>query len=192
MKTHLLIGSLILSFARLLAAETSAVSDQELNLIRPEAIRAHMRFLSDDLLEGRGTGTRGYEIAAKYIATELEALGLKPAGVAGSWFQQVPLRKIDPVAERSSIAVVANGKEQVLKDGEDYAMSGSAVYTDVSVQAPVVFAGFGVSAPEVGYDDYAGVDARGKIVVLLLGAPARLSSTERAYYAHSVTKGKNA
>jgi Zn-dependent M28 family amino/carboxypeptidase len=183
---------MILSFARLLAAETSAVSDQELNLIRPEAIRAHMRFLSDDLLEGRGTGTRGYQIAAKYIATELEALGLKPAGVAGSWFQQVPLRKIDPVAERSSIAVVANGKEQVLKDGEDYAMSGSAVYTDVSVEAPVVFAGFGVTAPEVGYDDYAGLDARGKIVVVLLGAPARLSSTERAYYAHSVTKGKNA
>ena len=74
------------------ADETSAA-------IRPEALRADMRFLADDLLEGRGTGTRGHEIAAKFMASEFEAMGLEPAGDGESYFQSVPLRAIEPDQE---------------------------------------------------------------------------------------------
>jgi hypothetical protein len=119
-------------------------------------------------------------------------MGLQPAGAGKSWFQAVPLRRVDPVSEQSSFSLVRNGKEQMLKEGEDYVMSGSASYPDVSVEAPVVFAGYGVTAPELEYDDYTGLDARGKIVIILWGAPARFRSTERAYYSHSVVKGQNA
>ena len=160
--------------------------------IRPDAIRARMRFLTDDLLEGRAPGTRGYQIAAKYVASEMEALGLQPAGVNGTWFQPIKFRGASLVGAQSSFTLVHNGQEQVLKEGVDYATSGSQTSTDESVDAPLVFVGYGVTAPERKYDDYAGVDVHGKIVVTLHGAPASFPSTERAYYADGLVKGANA
>jgi Zn-dependent M28 family amino/carboxypeptidase len=160
--------------------------------MRPEAIRAHMNFLSDDLLEGRGTGTRGYLIAAHYIASELEAMGLKPAGIQGEWFQPVKFRSTVLVPGQSSFSILRNGQEVPLKNGEDYATSGNPTSADVSVEAPLLFVGYGVTAPERKYDDYAGVDAHGKIVVALHGAPASFPSTERAYFADGITKARNA
>ena len=75
-------------------AQGSASPEQAaMNAIRPDAIRAHMRFLSDSLLQGRAPGTPGYQIAARYVATQLEAGGLHPAGLNGTWYQTVPLRK---------------------------------------------------------------------------------------------------
>src|SRR5690349_1331800 len=160
--------------------------------VRPQGIRAHMRFLSDDLLEGRGPGTRGYDIAAKYVASEMEAMGLQPAGMNGAWFQPVKFRGSTLVSDQSSLVVVRDGKEQALKEGEDYETSGAVSYTDVNVEAPVVFVGYGVSAPERHYDDYAGADTRGKIVVAIYGAPASFPSTERAYYSDGIVKAENA
>jgi len=163
--------------------------EKALARIRPEAIRAHMRFLADDLLEGRGTGTRGYELAAKYVAARFEALGLAPAGTGGSYFQPVPLRRIVTVEPKCSLALIRDGKRTELKYGEDYLLTSSSLAeTDTQVTAPLVYVGFGVSAPELGYDDYAGVDVRGKIVVLLSGAPATFPSDQRAYY--SITQLK--
>ncbi len=75
--------------------------------IRPEALHAHMAFLADDLLEGRGTATRGHEIAARYVASQFEALGLEPAGTGGTWFQRVPLRRAELVTERSALALTS-------------------------------------------------------------------------------------
>src|ERR1700724_3927407 len=80
-------------------------ADEASATIRPEAIRADMRFLADDLLEGRGAGTRGHEIAAKFMASELEAMGLEPAGDNGSYFQSVPLRAIDADQERTILSL---------------------------------------------------------------------------------------
>src|SRR5215469_14779121 len=80
--------------------------------IRPEAIRAAMSFLADDRLEGRGTATPGYEIAAKYMASEFESMGLSPAGDASGYFQKVPLRSVRPDASGSSLTIIRNGKEQ--------------------------------------------------------------------------------
>jgi hypothetical protein len=156
-------------------------ADEASATIRPEAIRADMRFLADDLLEGRGTGTRGHEIAAKFMASEFEAMGLEPAGDNGSYFQSVPLRAIEPDQGRTTLSLWRGGKEQVLIFGRDFISLGDPGRTEVSVEAPVVYVGFGVTAPEQRYDDYAGIDAKGKIVVFVSGAAPQFEPTMRAY-----------
>jgi peptidase M28-like protein len=168
-------------------------------VIRPEQIRAHIRFLADSLLQGRAPGTPGYDIAARYVATELEGMGLHPA-VSGNWFQPVPLEKAVTDAAASSLTLTVSGKEQKLVDAKDYVLSAwfaspagkgdSKAESDVN--APVVFVGFGVTAPDQKYDDYAGVDVRGKIVAAIYGAPSSFPSTERAYYSDGTGKAKNA
>jgi hypothetical protein len=163
-----------------------------MNAIRPDAIRAHMRFLSDSLLQGRGTGTTSYQIAARYVATQLEASGLKPAGTNGAWYQTVPLRKSVTDDGKSSLVLVTKSGEQTLVSLQDYVLYGDLNRTDSSVEAPVVFVGFGVTAPEYNYDDYAGADVKGKIVAVLENAPAKFPSTVRAYYSDYAVKEKNA
>jgi hypothetical protein len=170
----------------------SSPEQSAMNSIRPDAIRAHMRFLSDSLLQGRGTGTLGYQIAARYIATQLEAAGLHPAGVNGTWYQTVPLRKSVLNDGKSSVVLVTKNGGQTLVPLKDYVQFGDLIKTDNSVEAPVVFVGFGVTAKESDYDDYAGADAKGKIVVVIDGAPAKFPSTVRAYYSDYVVKQRNA
>lgn len=171
---------------------STAALDPALERIRPQAIRAHMRFLADDLLEGRGTGTRGYQLAAKYVAAQFETLGLEPAGTDGNYFQPVPLRKLSVIASESRLVLVREGKEEILTYGKDYLFSGDRTRTKVHVEADVVFAGFGVTAPELGYDDYAGLDVRGKIVAMLSGAPESFPVDQRAYYTSPEAKDRNA
>lgn len=157
--------------------------DQAMARIRPEAVRAHLRFLADDLLEGRGTGSRGYLLAAKYVAARFEALGLEPAGGGGSYFQTVPMQTVSTVPARSSFALIRDGKRTELKWGEEFLLSSTVLAApEAEVTAPLVYAGFGIHAPELGYDDYAGIDVQGKIVVVLSGAPARFPNDQRAYY----------
>jgi hypothetical protein len=187
-----ILGIALTASGQQLAPADRSASESAMKTIRPQAIRAHMRFLADSLLQGRGTGTAGQEIAAHYVATQLEGLGLQPAGVNGTWFQPVPLRKISRVPGSSSFAVLHDGQTQMLREGEDYASGGNAVHPEAEVQAPVVFAGFGITAPELKYDDYAAADVHGKIVVVLWGAPAKFPSTQRAYFADGVVKARNA
>jgi Zn-dependent M28 family amino/carboxypeptidase len=153
-----------------------------LEQIRPAGLRAHMEFLADDLLEGRGTGTRGYQVAADYVRAQFEQLGLEPAGVDGSYFQEVPFRRITLVPDASSVSVKNNGREQKLTYEKDYVLRGDPLRADALVDAPVVFVGFGVTAPEFGYDDYAGADVKGKTVAMFYGAPAKFPSAQRAHY----------
>ena len=160
--------------------------------IRPEAIRAEMQFLADDLLEGRGTGTRGHEIAAKFMASQFEAMGLEPAGDNGTYFQTVPLRSIRPDQEHTALSLMQGGKGQTLRFRDDFITAGDPSRTETSVEAPVVYVGLGVTAPEQRYDDYAGVDANGKIVAYVYGAPARFEATMRAHYSSGVVKAENA
>jgi hypothetical protein len=128
------------------------------------ALRAHMRYLSDDLLEGRGTGTRGQELAAKCVAGEFKAAGLEPVGVNGTFFQPVPFRQITVDATKCELSITRDGRSSALKWGEDFIMGGAPLSPDASVDAPVVFVGFGVVTRDRHYDDYAGVDVKGKIV----------------------------
>jgi hypothetical protein len=179
--------------ASALAQGSSPTPEQAaMNSIRPDAIRAHMRFLSDSLLQGRGTGTPGYQIAGRYVATRLEAAGLHPAGVNRTWYQTVTLRKSVVDDAKSSVALVTKSGEQTLLSLKDYVLYGDLNRADSKVDAPLVFVGFGVTAKERDYDDYAGTDVKGKIVVLLDGAPAKFPSTVRAYYSDIIVKARNA
>jgi hypothetical protein len=179
------------------SAERDAM-DAASKAIRPEQIRAHIRFLSDTLLQGRAPGTPGYDIAARYVATELEGMGLHPA-VAGKWYQPVPLEKAVTDEAASSFALTVNGQQQPLTGAKDYMLStwfatpaGKDTKAESDVDAPIVFVGFGVTAPDQKYDDYAGVDVHGKIIATIYGAPSSFPSTERAYYSDGVIKAKNA
>ena len=149
--------------------------------LRKDAFRAHMGFLADDLLEGRGTGTRGHELAALYVATQFAAMGLQPAGVNGTYFQRVPLREITVEPDKCSVSIVENGTTSQLRWGDDFIMRGNPVRPDTSAEAPVVFVGYGVRTPDGKYDDYAGVDVKGKIVALFIGAPPSLPSELQAH-----------
>ncbi len=140
--------------------------------ISEEFLRAHIRFLSDDQLEGRGTGAPGGELAAKYIAAQLEALGLKGAGPDGSFFQPVSLVgvKADPA---SVLTVSAGEKRETFKFADEFVAFTGAQTAEVSVNAELVFVGYGVEAPEQRWNDYKGApeDYRGKILVMLVNDP---------------------
>ena len=155
--------------------------------ITPQAMRAHVSFLASDAVEGREAGTRGYDVAAAYVAAQFEAMGAEPAGDGGTYFHQVRFRTflIDPA--RSSFAI--DGK--AFEHRKDVLIS-SGLESTREVDAPVVFAGFGIVAPDLGHDDYASLDVRGKIVALLSGAPPRFPHSQRAYYSSGTVKSANA
>jgi len=146
-------------------------------------IKAHMAFLADDALLGREPGTPGYDTAADYVAEQFSKLGLSPAGDGESYFQMVPLRRSVRKAEASTLSAVSlEGVDLKLEDGVDFAVSGSLQSAAATVTASVVFVGFGLVAPELGRDDYAGLDVEGKIVAVLSRTPSGLQSEERAFY----------
>ena len=163
-----------------------------LSSIQPAEVHAHMSFLADDLLEGRDAGTRGYDIAARYVAAEFEAMGLEAAGDNGSFFQMVPLRRATIDDRESSLTIVEGGRPKPLRFGEDFVLSAPFRERQSRVRAPLVFAGYGVSAPELDWDDYSALDVENKVVILLSGAPPRFGSTQRAYYSSRETKAKEA
>ena len=193
-------GTTTVLFALLAAARAGGAADAKVAdplaaasaTIKPEALRAHVTFLADDLLEGRGTATRGHEIAAHYVAAQFEAMGLEPAGTGGGWFQKVPLRRAELVGERSTLALTAGGQTRELVAGRDFVMMPDELREQSEVAAPVVYVGFGISAPERGHDDYAGTDVRGKVVALLMGAPASFPNDQRAYYSSRQLKAETA
>jgi Peptidase family M28 len=190
----------VLVFATLALAQTkssapagkSPVSKTAAGKISPDALRAHVRFLSDDLLEGRGTATRGHEIAAKYVASEFESMGLKPGGDDGTFFQRVPFRQAIVEPTHSSVVITGNDSAQTLRFEDDYLSTGDYLRTDTTAQGPIVFVGFGITAPELNHDDYKGVDVKDKIVAVFPGAPAKWESTQRAYYSSTYLKGQSA
>jgi hypothetical protein len=160
--------------------------------LRKEPFRAHMAFLADDLLEGRGTGKRGHEIAALYVAAQFEAMGLKPAGQNGTYYQRVPMREITVEPEKCAVTITEDGSISQLKWGDDFVMRGSEVSPEASIGAPVVFVGYGVRTPDGRYDDYAGVEVKGKIVAFLWGAPPSLPSELQAHLSASREKLRTA
>ena len=156
--------------------------DNTLRSVSPDAIKASMTFLADDLLEGRQPGTRGFAIASKYIETQFISLGLQPAGNQKSYIQKVPFRKGVVDEGGSSFVLTINGKKETLTWGQEFILGPYFPETESEVSAALVYIGFGVSAPELNYDDYKGQDVKGKIVVCLNGAPASFPSNERAYF----------
>lgn len=157
---------------------------------RPDAIQRHMRILANDSLKGRKPGTDGFAMAAAYVTAQFKALGLQPAGENKTYQQPVPLRRWQVREAGSSLTFLTKGHEQPLIYGKQFIVNPAPDHATSDVTAPVVFVGYGVSAPELGYDDYTGIDVKGKIVAYLNGAPALFSSNQRAYY--SSAKAENA
>ena len=151
----------VLSLPVAAAAQQSATPE-----FTPEAFRSHVAFLSDDLLQGRNTGTPGYDIAARYVATRFEGLGLKPAA-NGSWYQQVPFVEFK-LGEAPARLTVGG---QAFDNGTSVLIGASPSEASTTLEAPVVFAGYGLDMPGRGFNDYKGLDVKGKVVAVLSGFP---------------------
>jgi Peptidase family M28/PA domain len=134
----------------------------------PRVLRAHVAFLADDALQGRGTGSWGGRVAADYIAAQFRRLGLVPAGDSGSYFQHITMLGRTPSPELRAVA----GKDTtVLRPGADYVVAPETDDTLTRVTGDIVFGGYGIVAPNRGWDDYAGADLTGKIVLVLPADP---------------------
>src|ERR1700687_5482945 len=139
--------------------------------IDAERIRAHVRFLSHDLLEGRGTGQRGGDIAAEYIATQFALEGLRPAGDSGTYMQKVPMVGTTLSPETTFSLVPAKGSPRGLKFLSEYTAYDETQQTESNVNADIVYVGYGIQAPEYQWDDYKGVDVKGKVLLMLVNEP---------------------
>jgi Zn-dependent M28 family amino/carboxypeptidase len=145
---------------------------QAAETIDPEKIRAHVKFLSSDLLEGRGPGKRGAELAAEYIATQFALDGLKPAGDKGTYYQNVPLYAVHTDEAKTTAAFVPKSGEPIkLTYGSDYVTKDERGEASADLNAPIVFIGYGIVAPEYHWDDYAGVDVKGKVLLVIVNEP---------------------
>src|SRR5450631_1282537 len=139
--------------------------------IDAERIRAHVKFLADDLLEGRGTGTRGGDIAANYIAAQFALYGLKPAGDDGTYLQKVDFTGVLTQPGTSFSLQPSHGAPMDLKLGDDYVTNNQTQSDSVDIDAPVVFVGFGIEAPEYRWNDFKGMDVKGKVVLVIVNEP---------------------
>jgi Zn-dependent M28 family amino/carboxypeptidase len=149
-----------------------AAARQAAASIDPQKIGAHVRFLASDLLEGRGPGTRGGQLAAEYIATQFALAGARPAGENGTYFQKVPLMAVHTEVDKTSFTLVpTSGAPIHLKYGDDYLAKDQTGAPTADIDAPIVFVGYGIDAPEYHWNDYAGVDVKGKILLVIVNQP---------------------
>jgi hypothetical protein len=146
-----------------------------------QRLKADVEFLASDNLEGRDTGSKGYAIAADYVASQFRAIGLEPAGEKGSWFQQVPFRRAS-LEKPPRMTVSLGGKQFVLEQGKDAGLRPSVTVKSPRLSAGFVFVGYGLHDRHYGFDDYRGLNVRGKIVVALAGTPAGLPSDVEAHF----------
>ena len=160
--------------------------------VSPAVIRSHMAFLADDLLEGREAGTRGEAISARYIASVFEALGLIPRGDNGTFFQTVPLLSYSIDLDKTVFRIKQNGQWRELANGGDVAIFGEPSLPDITAEGGLVFAGYGITAPDIDQDDYAGLDVEGKFVVVIGGVPPYLPATEAALFGSTQEKVRTA
>src|SRR5438128_4150305 len=160
-----------------------------LDVITPDALLAHIKILSSDEFEGRSPGTKGEELSIKYISDQFKSVGLKPGNPDGSYFQEVPLAgiKSDP-----HMTFVVNGKPPIeLKYADDFVASSARLQSEIKVDnSDLIFVGYGVVAPEYGWDDYKGVDVRGKTIVMLINDPAVPDPKDPSKLDEKMFKGK--
>jgi len=179
MRKNLVLLSLIVLICGLLAQNSSRpmsvhfppAAIAAFQKIDAERIRAHVRFLSHDLLEGRGTGQRGGDIAAEYIATQFALDGLKPAGDNGTYMQKVPMVGTMLAPETRFSFVPAKGSPRDLKFLSEYTAYDETQQTESNVNADIIYVGYGIQAPEYQWDDYKGVDVKGKVLLMLVNEP---------------------
>jgi hypothetical protein len=188
MKSKFIPAALLLAVVAGCAATQSSDPAPAATAASAKAIEAHMQFLAADELAGRETGSKEHEIASLYIATQLQALGLEPAGDNGSYYQRVPLRQARLAQESAKFTLHTDGKDTQLSYPKAFFTGPSLQYTQTDITAPLVFAGYGMVSEEFGLNDYANLDVKGKIVVLLTGRPDSLPSEEAAHLSSQKTR----
>lgn len=186
-KLHSIVKSCLA--AALVLGATAQVSATEANV---NNIKAHLKFLSHDLLEGRDTGSAGLEIASIYLASQFEQYGLEPAGDNGTFLQRVTFRQSFLDQESPELTFIKPDGEMKLEYPKEYIAGPSSMSEMASVKGEMVFAGYGITAAELEHDDYAGLDVDGKVVVILSGKPKSFPSEEGAHFASGYQKAKYA
>ena len=139
--------------------------------IDPEKIRAHVKYLASDTLEGRGTGQKGGDMAAEYIAAQFKSYGLQPASDAGTYLQSVPMVSMKTLPDTTFTLIPAHGEPVTLKNLDDFVTSNESQTEFADIDAPIVFVGYGITAPEYKWDDYKGYDLKGKVALLFVNEP---------------------
>ncbi len=163
-----------------LVAAAAAPAPQIVDPGATQRVRADVEFLASDLLEGRDTGSKGYEIGASYVASQFRAIGLQPGGSNGGWYEQVPFRRAVHAEPPTASLLVGNDWVK-LTPAVDFAVRASIAQQSRDFDLPLVFVGHGISDAKLGIDDYAELDVRGKIVVLMEGAPVGLPTEVSAH-----------
>lgn len=187
-------AALLLAAGSLSLAGCNQQTEQTTDVTYPQVnennIKAHVAFLADDTLQGRDTGSEGYQIAANYVKSYFKQYGLTPMGEHETYEQEVTFRKAFLAENGASFAINNAGGKQHLTYPDQFISSGSALTTSSGVTAETVFVGYGVVNQEFDLDDYAGLDVEGKVVVMLQGRPEHLPSEEGAHI--SKEKARNA
>src|SRR6202140_5183188 len=155
-------------FSLLLLA--AAATFAQISDISGERVRAHVKFLASDLLEGRGVGTRGEKLATEYIATQFALIGAKPAGDQGTYFQRVPMvgASTDPSA---TLSAVGSNKTVSFRWLDDFVGVSELQQPTDEFEADAIFVGHGIVAPEFQWDDFKGVNVKGKVLILFTNEP---------------------
>jgi Zn-dependent M28 family amino/carboxypeptidase len=154
------------------AQTAPSAAQKAMNAIDAEKIRATVKYLSDDALQGRGTGQKGGDMAADWIAAQFKSYGLAPAGDQGTYFQQVNFFGVTTDPKQTRFAFVPkSGPEIALKFADDYVANDQTHAQKSEIDAPIVFVGYGISAPEYNWDDYKGADLKGKVLLMLVNEP---------------------
>jgi Zn-dependent M28 family amino/carboxypeptidase len=181
MKIRLLTLLLPLVFALPSVAQTTSDFDGQ-------SWWSHIKFLADDKLEGRDTGSRGEREAQKYAVEQLKRAGAEPAGLDG-FYQPVKFVSRQIIEEDCSLTLIHNSKREPLTLGEDAIIS-TRVMPAPEVEAPLVFVGYGLKVPEKNYDDFAGIDVRGKIIVIFSGSPSEIPGALASHYQTAAERWK--
>src|SRR6266568_9616763 len=155
-------------------AATPATLAAPIPAVSTAAMDAHLKYLADDLLEGRAPATRGGRLAAEYIAAQFQALGLEPAGANGTYFQPVALVGMTP--QPTLAWGPAGGATDTLAYRDAFVAWGERPEADIAASGEVVFVGYGIRAPEWRWDDYKGVDLHGKVLLMLVNDPGLVDS----------------
>jgi Zn-dependent M28 family amino/carboxypeptidase len=168
----------------------AAVAQGDADGLLQERLRAHIEFLAADELRGRQPGTEGYDIAARYVASHFAQFGLLPAGAQGSYLQPVPLRRATQEPDSARMSLVRDGQRRDFRFVDEFYMGAQTAHAASALEAEMVFAGYGIHAPELGYSDFKQLDVQGKIVVTLAGQPLDFPSEEGAHFGSSREKAR--
>jgi len=170
------------------SSDTQAIESSKLAL----RLESHMSFLASDLLKGRQTASHEYNIAASYVATQLQSYGLKPAGENDGWYQQVPFVTSSLVKDSMKFSVVGPNEQFEFNYVDDYIISANPHSTSSLVTAELVFVGYGIESDSLNHHDYSNLDVNNKIAVMLSGRPSSFPSEQGAHLSSGATKAQTA